>query len=940
MKTKIHILLFLFSFFWILNIANANVDVTNASTFRYDCTAAGWILHTDFSLWGHHHYTRDYKINNPGVIEIADTKHTTVSKNSNISIDWCNFVPTSCNITANWNWEYLTWSDIDYKTILIETDLAIVKTDNTINIDWKSDSWSLLKITYWWNDYDFSWKNVSIDMQDDKIVLDVDWDKKTISSFLNNTYDSQKEFYYSVSSDNKTIILKRKVFKRINSWNTKSSNNTYDQFESYSWSDTPASENNLLSDKDTTGPGYKTGLNFWDYTQHNYTTTKVNVYPVNINCSLTEYSDWKANELNSQAFDWTLAGITQSVFSWDNMKINWLAADKMFADPNINIAWIYYQIVWKIWGVEDKVNQVTLTIKKDEFTKWVSTINIPLKWSLDRDFWNLAFVLKNKTSTCSDWTEASCITATSIPSNNYWMELIFKYNWNNIWALASWLLIKANNDYTKVWDINSITNSITSWWPYANGEDYYKLCQNITDSYWNTYPNLWNIDVNISWNWFYLDQINNTWEWLSIYNSTFNNSQICFYVKSYSPWHKNLTFNAILPTYNINWDISGYKQISLTKDILFNKSFITSDFFVSNANKKLEIWPSLNMGLSITPKSSLTSYEINDFSNNIKLWDSTNHEFTKSPFSINTDNLKYGFTIDATTNAWVNIAPSITLDKNPIISYTLAWKEIKYYINKYTDPNKDDKLSLSWVKWISGIKIVWNSQTSGKSATTNNIVNFSDLSKSTMRATIKKNAAIITKWLSEWVVLNWVEYFNWNKKLSEITNLSSLETLIIKNWNLIIDQNINKDKFWIIVTRTDNADISKWNVYVIPWVTYIKAAIYSDGWVISVKSNSDLTSFNTDTNDRTNTLEKQIVIKWSLFTRNTIGWAVKAGWQYILPGWQKTTDFNQAMIYDLNYLRRSNENQDSIKNGWNINNVVIIYNPSIQTNPPKWFTSN
>ena len=48
------------------------------------------------------------------------------------------------------------------------------------------------------------------------------------------------------------------------------------------------------------------------------------------------------------------------------------------------------------------------------------------------------------------------------------------------------------------------------------------------------------------------------------------------------------------------------------------------------------------------------------------------------------------------------------------------------------------------------------------------------------------------------------------------------------------------------------------------------------------------------------------------------------------------------MIYDLNYLRRSNNLWDSNKtlNNNNSDNVVIIYNSSIQTNPPKWFTSN
>lgn len=930
MKTKIYILFFM-TFFWLANLANANVDVTNISTFRYDCTANWWILYTDFNLWGHHHYKRSYKIDNPWIIEIADSNHTTVSKNSNVSIDGCNFVPSSCNITTTWAWKYITWSDTDYKTILIETDLNIDKVNNTINIDWKSHwTWSSLKITYSWNTYDFSWDDVSIDMQDNKIVLDVDWDKKTIINFSNNTYDSQKEFYYFISSDNKTIILKRKSFKRINTWTTISSN-APQIFEANSWSNPGFT---LSSNKDAKWPDYTTWLNFWDYTQHYYTTTKVKIHPVTIKCSTTEYSDGKQSELSSESFNGTLAWIIQSVYDGTNMKINWWLPDKMFADANLNISWIYYKIVWEVWWVKDKVNWVTLTIKKDTFTKWVSTISISEKWINDREFWNLPFNLKVKTATCEKWNEASCVSATSIPADNYWLEMLFTYNWVKVWEpLATWLIIKANNDYTKVWAISSIT----SWGNFANNSDNYSICQNITDSYGNTYPNIGNIDISLSWNWFYLDQINNTWEWLDIYNNTFNNSKICFNIKSYSPGSKNIIFNSVLPTYNLNWDIAWYKQISLTKNITFLKPFIW-DLSITNASKKLEIGPSLNLLLSVSKKSDLENYSIKDFSSNFILWDTTNHEFTTWPDTIaGGNNLKYNFTIDAKTNAWVNIAPSLTV--KPIIYYNLEWKEIKYYLGK-TEYIWDDSIGLTWVAWISWIKVVGTSQTSGKSATTNNIVNFSDLSKSTLRATVKKNASIITKWLTSWKLSNWVIYYNWDKKISDI-DLTWVETLVIKNWNLIINQNINKEKFGIIITRDDNSKTNLGNIYITPSVSYIKASIYADWWLIS--SNSSWVPYTSDTDERTNSLDKQLVIKGSTLTRNTIGWAVK--WdsgKYILPGWEQTSDFNKAMMYDLNYLRRWNEWWELNKtlNNNNSNNVVIIYNSTIQTNPPKWFTAN
>ncbi len=88
-----------------------------------------------------------------------------------------------------------------------------------------------------------------------------------------------------------------------------------------------------------------------------------------------------------------------------------------------------------------------------------------------------------------------------------------------------------------------------------------------------------------------------------------------------------------------------------------------------------------------------------------------------------------------------------------------------------------------------------------------------------------------------------------------------------------------------------------------------------------------------------------MVINGSLFTRNTIGGAILGdSGKYILPGGSTTSDFNQAMMYDLSLLRRWN-------NGYNINgaggtadynkgnsdNVVIIANSNLQRDPPKGF---
>ena len=139
-----------------------------------------------------------------------------------------------------------------------------------------------------------------------------------------------------------------------------------------------------------------------------------------------------------------------------------------------------------------------------------------------------------------------------------------------------------------------------------------------------------------------------------------------------------------------------------------------------------------------------------------------------------------------------------------------------------------------------------------------------------------------------------------------------------------------------------------WNVYITPNVTKIDAIIYADGWFIS--SDINWNPYTKDNNARTSALQKQLILTWSLFTRNTIGWAVLwTGGKYILPWWSKTTNFNEAMKYDLNYVRRWNKWCLDQKNNttWALtpdwkcdiysDYFILKYNPAVQTNPPIGF---
>ncbi len=315
------------------------------------------------------------------------------------------------------------------------------------------------------------------------------------------------------------------------------------------------------------------------------------------------------------------------------------------------------------------------------------------------------------------------------------------------------------------------------------------------------------------------------------------------------------------------------------------------------------------------------------------LWHSWNNfEVTDNKFKLSND-LVMWFNAEIIASESYLESPIIAT-KWLVISYMLWWKSIKYVLSDstivwvketgnivaFSNPENKPETSL----WL---KVVWILEWEWKSDEVWQIRNFSYLSKWNIRAKIRKNAYTLIKNRKSWTIVNWVKYVNWD---FEINWDLDYETLIIKDWNIKItwDLNIIGNKLWIIVLK-DNYEVKKWpdhqkwNIF-INWsnsVKYINAIIYADGGI-----------FSTNWDD----LSYQLVIKWSLFTRNTIwGWV----WICTLPWGKLDETCELAKKYDLNYIRTWNvwafDNFDI--NEWNTDNFVIIYNPFIQNNPPKGF---
>jgi len=264
------------------------------------------------------------------------------------------------------------------------------------------------------------------------------------------------------------------------------------------------------------------------------------------------------------------------------------------------------------------------------------------------------------------------------------------------------------------------------------------------------------------------------------------------------------------------------------------------------------------------------------------------------------------------------------------------FKLVRYYV-KWIEPDASYWLvvKISWCRGKTTLwaKINWSVKDEWKWSKLWLVKNYTDLSSDLVRKNIHKNALDLTRNRedSKWKKLNKVYYNDKTTKYSDIRNqLEKWDTVIIKNANFIINDDIRK-KIGIIVLK-DNYKIEPqtldwWNIFIGKYTEKINAYIYAD-WAIMSKNEKWEEYEDYD-------LATPLEINWSVFSRNTIGWAVawiSEGNFYILPGGEKTKDFKLAEQYDLNYIRKAplcKEEDFSLK---------INYDPEIQINPPKWFS--
>ncbi len=570
------------------------------------------------------------------------------------------------------------------------------------------------------------------------------------------------------------------------------------------------------------------------------------------------------------------------------------------------------------------INEWPKFFKASDFKKINISFSDDLSW-IDK-------VVYKWGSTCKNWNIINWIPVSNNESINYtvlWKHILYVCAKDEAWNIK-----EINQNFTIYpWDLDRNKTEISviqTWDKYANNSDFYYYTLILKDKYWNY---IYNKEVNIeldSSNFINTNVVDNNWDnAISLFGNDINSNnawEINFKLKSLTPWSFIQKFKVAMNNW---WD--DYKNNSSVSEItqaIWIKSFlkpIVWELSVVEWWDIPEIWRDQKYKIKLTKVWNIENYS------NWKINLSTGTLINKIDWHFwktfwNIDNSFWGnideylwfyWSIDVNDNILSKVEIS---SDNLVISYELWWRNIKYYLDDF------------WVTWCGSetlwLKIIWTLQWDGKSDITWQEKNISDLSKWKLRSKIRKNAYSLIRNRANNTVVNWIKYIEWN---IEISWDLLYETLIVKNWNIIIDWDLNVSwkKLWIIVLK-DNYQIESdydkiWNIYVNNNVEKINAIIYAD-WVLRSTDKNWNSYSDSDLNTK-------LELNWGLFTRNTIGWAVRANSEYLLPWWQKTDNFDLAEIYDLNYIRKVN-NSCWI---WDNYSFLIKYDSRIQVDPPKWF---
>lgn len=653
----------------------------------------------------------------------------------------------------------------------------------------------------------------------------------------------------------------------------------------------------------------------------------------NWNCSEIKWPDikawinpWKLKKfsIKKELLDnWTC------LREWDNFYC--------YASDNL---WFSFQLE-EIW---DWVNKALISINNEQNNAPAfPNNNTEFPWN-----WTQEFILNTIYNSNFRWD-------TSFTKRSWIYTIVLQWNkdWNPAYStnlLSFKLKIVPNPNDLKSKKMRLEKSSMTNWKIYANRRDEYKNYFKIYDKYDNeilkTLNNLKDNDrcsdrwcFTQKWwvrSWF------NTFGWIFTRIVIPNNSlEHILTIQSVLPWKWLVELSFWVPRWNQKWEIipNSYSdvRVSTEEEIEFLQPFEFESVSVE--------WGNINVSKEQTYDLKLKNvWNLQNFYD-WKIEVERNLIQSKNWFEIK----KFSVTdkLFSPSDLIVKFKAIVTALEDKNIKWESIWLSVKIlpisYKYRYNWKVYDINYTLDWnalFDWCTvnttWLVINWKSHSKWKDKQTSELNTFSNITKSDLKKIIDKNANYLVRGLKSWDKINWVLYYEWDVIYSSIkSKLSENDSLIIKNWNLFIDQNIEKNIWIVVLNKNFKPEINssnKWNIFVKNTVTKIETYLYADGGLISAKN------LNWDKYSDEELREYRLDLKWSLISSNTVwGWE-KWNSTYFLPWNKKTDNWELAERYDLNYIRKhiitcdvNNPNNYSFK---------IEYNPAIQSKTPKVFKNN
>lgn len=530
---------------------------------------------------------------------------------------------------------------------------------------------------------------------------------------------------------------------------------------------------------------------------------------------------------------------------------------------------------------------------------------------------------------------------------------------------------------------------------YANAIDIQTYKLSIFDKYANPIIN-WNLyDFWLSQTGIYLDEVNKVGpsalfinasggilsnSWLT--GITNGDGALKFHILSYTPGKFFEQFNFKYK----NWDRNGHEIGPIQPDVFPNNTINTPLTWKFNHifTGSVDLYTTNRVDLGTSNDVRMDFFTTSDTQNITLTWFTVSN-FLETIKSVHPDD--FTVTATGTYNSWfifdtyypypsylsgatgsfvpeqkgTLFSSGLEVKASPYITLTFSGYTTQYFVS--------DRQAIfgSGITYGTGKlnRIYIDGMTSAVGKT--GYVNAKDIvgvSTADTRNAIHKNVALLLRnreITAGWWIINRVKYLTGDVKSSTLWDISSWDVLIIKGGNFIIGDDyavwgtdFDSRNYYFnngttslesvahkgIIVLKDDVTGSGGYIYIKPDVRFIGASLFADESIMSVKyTNSE--PFDKSNSARTFLLNKQLIIFGSVLSKNTVGGAVRAdsNWKYTLPWKNTTVSLDDAVRYDLSFLRMDHFGYDpsSYMSRGHEEFVVILIDPRNVSNPLPGF---